>query len=147
MNIKQIVKEEESRILKQEFSFLKEDLGIVAWTAMFGMFAVPLINNRADKYIKKGKTLCDRYDGNKKTKCLQDVKKVVSERKLQQLIKGKRICKKIDDPVKREKCQEKYNNQIKNTKKDIKESRRFGGLTQPNGTMYDSYGDRGYHDK
>jgi len=140
MSIEEILYEDNQCILNEEFSFINEDLGTVVMWSLFGIISPYLINQRAQKYLIKGKKVCDRYEGKKKQKCLQDVKKVNAERKLQQLRKEKSKCKKIDDPYKKILCKQKFDDQIRKTKNEIKENRRIGGLFQPNGSMYDTWG-------
>jgi len=83
--------------------------------------------------LKKGEKRCKEYDGIKKEKCLQDVRKVFLEKKIYILEKVRSRCFELKDREKRLKCYNKpsFVKEKEKLIQQLKQNQRIAGIFQP----------------
>jgi len=139
MTIEERIEVENVIILFEELPFLRESFGgkmrglafPLALTSPIGiLIKMALHRSKARKILEQGSTRCDRLTGNKKKKCLQDVKKVFAENNIRELEKVKRECGKQSTPEKIKNCNERIDQKIAIEKEKIIRNRRMAGIFQ-----------------
>ena len=139
MDIDDIIKFEDYNILSKELPFLRETFtgkmrGIafpLALTSPIGiLIKIALHRSKARKILEQGRPRCDRFTGNEKKKCLQDVKKVFAENNIRELERAKRDCGKQGTPEKVRMCNDKINERIAIEQEKVKQSTRMAGIFQ-----------------
>ena len=118
MNINQIIKEEDNRILQEELTFLSESIGAATILVPITALIVDAVKRaKKKKILEKGLAACSKYEGRKKDTCIHNYKKVHAEETIKELKKAKKECgRKFKESEKIAKCKETIDKRIKEEK-------------------------------